>query len=339
MNRSTGFILVLLGFLAFFTWQLIAPFLGYILGAILIAFILYPLQRRLEGRMSPGIAAFLLIILALLALILPFAFAIAFVAGDAADVLGNFESEDLAVDPIEQWIAETAGVDVDLADRVSQAGEQAGSILVEQSTAWIGTITHALVGIGLALFLVYFLLKDGDSFVAWIRERTPLPDDVQDDLTEEIAEITRAVLAGHVLIAVIQGAIAGIGLFVTGIPNAAFWTFVMIVLALIPMIGSFLVWGPAVGYLFLTGEPVFAVGLAIYSLIVVGGSDDYLRPFVVDRYAELSPAIIILGVLGGAYAFGVIGLFIGPVLLGALIAVVNVYDENHDRIATGAEVD
>ncbi len=334
MNRSTGFILALLAILIYFSWQLITPFLGFILGAILIAFVLYPLQRRLEGHTSPTKSAFLLILLSVVAFILPFAIVVSFVARDAAEILGDIDPEEIGVDALEEWVAETTGFEVELGERITEAGEQIGSIVVDQAAAWLGTIAHALVGLGLALFLIYYLLKDGHRLVSWIRERTPLPDDVQDDLFEEVEEVTRAVLAGHVLIAIIEGTIAGIGLFVTGIPNAAFWTFVMVILSLIPLIGAFFVWGPAVAYLFITGEPLLAVGLAIYSLIVVGVADDYLRPIVVDRYAELSPAIIILGVLGGVYAFGVIGLFVGPVLLGALIAVVNVYDENRERIAS-----
>ncbi len=111
----------------------------------------------------------------------------------------------------------------------------------------------------------------------------------------------------------------------------------MIILALIPLIGAFLVWGPAVAYLFVSGEPILAIALLVYSAVVVGVSDDYLRPIVVDRYAELSPGIIILGVLGGIYAFGVMGLFFGPVLLGALVTTLEVYDEHYERLGTHDE--
>lgn len=335
MNRSTGFILVLLAVLVYFSWQLVTPFLGFVLGAILLAFVLYPVQRRLETRTSSTKAAFLLVFLAVLGFVLPFVLVGAVVARDAASLLEEVDPEQFGVQAIEDWIAQTVGINLELGERVSDAGEQVGSVLLDQTAAWLGTFTHALVGIGLTLFLLYYLLTDGDALVAWIRERTPLPDDVQDDLFDEVEEVTRAVLAGHVLIAIIEGVIAGLGLFATGIPNAAFWTFVMVILSLIPLIGAFLVWGPAVAYLFLTGEPILAAALGIYSLIVVGVADDYLRPIVVDRYAELSPAIIILGVLGGVYAFGVIGLFIGPVLLGALIATINVIDDHEDRLSGG----
>ena len=337
MNRSTGFILVLLGILTYFSWLLITPFLGYILGAILIAFILYPLQRRLERKLSAGKAAMILLLVAIIGFILPFVVVGIVVARDAAALLEEIDPDEIGITPVEEFIEDTTGFELDLGQHLTDAAEQAGSILIDQTFAWLGTITHALVGFGLVIFLIYYLLKDGQDLVAWIRERTPLPDEVQEELVMELREITRAVLAGHVLIAIIEGTIAGLGLFATGIPNATFWTFVMVILSLIPLIGAFLVWGPAVGYLILTGEPVLAAALAIYSAVVVGVADDYLRPIVVDRYAELSPAIIILGVVGGVYAFGVIGLFFGPVLLGVFIAVITVYDEQYERISSGRQ--
>ncbi|WP_049926778.1 AI-2E family transporter [Halopiger goleimassiliensis] len=337
MNRSTGTLLALVAILAYLSWQLVTPFLGFILGAILVAFVLYPLQRRLEGTVSPGIAAFLLVLLAVVGLLLPFAIVAVVVAGEAASILQNVDPANLGIDEIEGYLQEQLGIEVDVAGTLSDSTEQIGSILVEQTRTWFDVLTHTMIGLGLALFLLYYLLKNGDSLVAWLRQRTPLPDDVQDDLYTQLENVMWAVLAGHVLIAIVQGIIAGLGLFATGIPNATFWTFVMIIFALVPLIGAFLVWGPAVGYLFVTGEPILAVALAVYCLVIVSVSDDYLRPIVVDRYAQLSPAVIILGVLGGIYAFGVMGLFYGPVVLGALLAVVDVADEHYERLANGAE--
>lgn len=332
MNRSKGFLLVLVTIFAYLSWQLIAPFLQYVLLAVLLGFVLFPLQQRLEERVSPTIAAFSLLLLALVGFILPFVVVAAVVAGDAATLLQNVDQDSLQLSEIESQIADRTGMNVDLASRLSDAAQQAGTVVFEQATAWFSTLTHALVGFGLALFLLYYFLKDGSKLLAWIRSVTPLPTDVQDDLYGELEEVMWAVLAGHVLIAIVQGAIAGLGLFAVSIPNAAFWTFVMIVLALIPLIGAFLVWGPAVGYLFVTGEPILAVALLVYSTIIVGVSDDYLRPVVVDRYAEISPAVILVGVLGGVYAFGVMGLFFGPVVVGAFVAVVEVVDDNYERL-------
>ncbi|TYT63254.1 AI-2E family transporter [Natrialba swarupiae] len=337
MNRSKGVLLAVVVIFAYLSWQLVVPFLQYVLGAVLIAFVLYPLQERLERVSSPGIAAFVLVVLAIVGFIVPFVLVALVVADDAADMVTSVDPQDLQIADLEGWIASEIGIEVDVTETVADSAEQIGSILVDQTTAWISTITHTLIGFGLTLFLLYYLLKEGDRLMAWIRDRTPLPSDVQEDFYGELDEVMWAVLAGHVLIAIVEGAIAGLGLFATGIPNAAFWTFVMIVLSLVPLIGAFLVWGPAVLYLFATGEPLLAVALAVYSAIVVGVADDYLRPIVVDRYADLSPAIIILGVLGGIYAFGIMGLFFGPVVIGALIATIDVIDEHYWRLEGDAE--
>ncbi len=332
MNRATGLLLLIFAIVTYLTWQLVTPFLQYVLAAILIAFLLTPVQRRLEGHLSPAIAAVTLVALTVVAVIIPFVLVAIVVADDAAQLVDDLDPEDLRIADLEAWLATEFGLEVDLTETAVDAAEQVGTILIEQTTAWFGVLTHTLIGLGLLLFLLYYLLKEGASLMAWIEDRAPLPRAVQQDLFTELEDVMWAVLAGHVLIAIVEGVIAGLGLFVTGIPNAAFWTFVMVILSLVPLIGAFLVWGPAVGYLLVTGEPLLAAGLAVYSAIVVGIADDYLRPIVVDRYAELSPAVIILGVLGGIYAFGLMGLFFGPVLVGAFMATVDVIDEHYESL-------
>lgn len=337
MNLSKGYLLALVAVFAYLSLLLVLPFAQYVLGAILIAFVLFPLQRRLESYTSPGIAAFGLVVVAIVAFVVPFVIVALAIAGDVVDMLERLETDDLQLAEIEDWIEAETGVEIDIVDQLAGSAEQIGTILLEQTTAWFSALTHALIGLGLMLFLLYYLLKDGDALVAWLREVTPLPDDVQDDLYGELSEVMWAVLAGHVLIAIIEGTIAGLGLFVTGVPNAAFWTFIMVILSLVPLIGAPLVWIPASIYLFVTGEPIMALGLAVYSAIVVGIADDYLRPIVVDQFAEISPAVIILGVLGGIYAFGVMGVFFGPVVIGALLATVNVVSTHYERLEDASE--
>ncbi|MFC4436557.1 MULTISPECIES: AI-2E family transporter [Natrialbaceae] len=332
MNLSKGYLLALVTIFAYLTWQLVVPFLQYVLLAVLLGFVLFPLQKRLEGHVSPAIAAFSLVGLAVVGFIVPFVLVAAVIAEDAANIVQRLDSDTVQLDELERIIQDRTGMSVDLVGTAADSTQQVGTIVLEQATAWFSAVTHAVIGFGLALFLLYYLLKEGEELMGWIRSITPLPSDVQDDLYGELDEVMWAVMAGHVLIAIIQGVIAGLGLFAVGIPNAAFWTFVMVILALVPLIGAPLVWGPAAIYLFLTGQPALAVALTVYSTIIVGVSDDYLRPIVVDRYAEISPAVIIVGVLGGIYAFGVMGLFFGPVIVGALIAVLEVVDGNYDRL-------
>ncbi|OLZ42069.1 AI-2E family transporter [Natrinema saccharevitans] len=332
VNISKGFLLVLIGLFAYLSLLLVLPFSQYVLGAILVAYVLYPLQQRLEEQVAPPIAAFALVGLAVAGFVVPLFVIVAAIASDARRLLEQANADSIQLGELERAIEEQTGQSVDLPSALADAAQNVGTMVLESSTEWFSAITHTLIGLGLAIFLLYYLLKDGSDLLAWMRELTPLPDDVQDDFYQALDEVMWAVLAGHVMIAIIQGTIAGLGLLATGVPNAAFWTAIMIILSLIPLIGSFMVWGPAVAYLFLIEEPLLAVALFVYSTIVVGLSDDYLRPILVDRYAELNPAVIILGVLGGVYAFGVMGLFYGPVVLGALIAVLDVMNDHYDRL-------
>jgi predicted PurR-regulated permease PerM len=179
------------------------------------------------------------------------------------------------------------------------------------------------------VFLMYYFLTDGGKLVSFIRDTAPLPEDIQQQLYEEVNMTTWAVIKGHVLVAVVQGLLAGLGLALTGVPNYIFWTSVMIILAFIPIIGTFMVWGPAAAYLFLIDEPLMAVLLALYGLTVVALSDNFLRPFAVDRGTNLHPAVILIGVIGGVYLFGASGLFLGPIMLGIFKSVLLVFKNSY----------
>jgi len=331
VNLSKGYLLALVGIFAVLSLMLVLPFVQYVLGAVLIAYVLSPLQGRLEEHVSSTVSALALVAVAVAGFIAPFIIVVWMVAGDAAALAEDLDPESLRLADLEGEL-EDAGIEVDLTEQLAEAGQGLGEAVLSQATELFGAITHLLVGLGLSLFLLYYLLKQGGAFLDWIRETTPLPGDVQDDLYGELDEVMQAVLLGHVLIAIVEGVIAGLGLFATGIPNAAFWTFVMVILSLVPLIGAFLVWGPASAYLLLTGEPLLAAGLFVYSAVVVGIADDYLRPVVVDRYADLSPAIIVVGVLGGIYAFGIMGIFFGPVVLGAFAATLSVVDDHYHHL-------
>jgi predicted PurR-regulated permease PerM len=131
-----------------------------------------------------------------------------------------------------------------------------------------------------------------------------------------------AVLVGNVAVAAVQGVLTGIGFAALGIENAVFWTVVTIVLALLPLIGASVIWIPASGYLLLIGRPIAAALLFAYGALVVSLSDNYLRPMIGGREADLNPALFVLGVFGGLAAFGVMGLFFGPVVVGTLKVLV-----------------
>lgn len=331
MNESKAFYLVLVAVISLLGILLILPFLQYVLLAFLLAYILKPLHTRLAPRIGSTLSSLLLVIGATVAFIIPLFLMIALIAGDAIRLVQDLDPELIDVDEMESMIENFTGMEVDLIETARGSVEGIVEALLGTATDLFSTLIHGVIGIGLAAFVLFFLLKDGDALGAWLRRIIPLPPEVQTDLYERFDRLVWAVLVGHVAVAIIQGTLAGLGLWVTGVPNPAFWTFVMIILALIPLIGSFIVWAPAAVWLILTGSTAAGVGLFIYGIIIVGTSDEFLRPLIVGR-VEVNPSVIIVGVIGGMYLLGFIGLFFGPVIVGSLKAILETYDEWYHQL-------
>ena len=326
MHRPRFVLLVLIGLLLALSVAFVLPFLDYFLLALLLAYVLRPVQRRLAGYLGARIAASLVVLLAAVTLVVPTVLVMRTAVLEGRNLVEQVRAGEISLDGIEASLSELTGIDIQLEAWLSDAVQNLGIDALGDVVSIVGTVAHVVIGIGLTLFLLYYFLKDADSFLDWLAERLPLRDHVRRELFAETRNITRAVLVGHVLVAVIQGLIAGVGLFVLQVPNAALWTVVMVVMAILPIVGSFVIWGPAAGWLLLVGRPVAAAALLVYGTIVVGISDDYLRPIVVDHYARVNPAVIIMGVFGGIYVIGFMGIFFGPIVVGTLRAAIDVYD-------------
>ena len=327
MERTQWLVLALAVALLTLSLLLVLPFLEFVLLAILLAYLLRPLQVRLETYINPRVTAGGLVVGATLVIVLPLLLVVRVLVDEVTRLLEQLRQGDVTLDELEAEILAQTGYDLDIATTLRDFARNAELGLVDNAIATLSLATHVLIGLGLTLFLLYYFLKDARRFRSWLQATSPLRPDIYEELVAEFDDVMRAVLVSHVFVAVVQGLVAGIGLFVLGVPNAIFWTVIMIVLAVLPIIGSFMVWGPAAVYLFLIGRPLAAAGLFVYGTIVVGLTDDFLRPIVIERYTErrLNPGVIILGVLGGLYFFGFIGIFFGPVILGLLRSVLDVY--------------
>lgn len=324
MSLPRNVLLLVIAGLLLLSVTFVLPFLDFFLLAVLLAYLLMPIQQRLESRTRPRIAAAAIVLASVVVVILPLVFVARRTITEAVSLLRAIRTGAVTLAETERQILQVTGVEIDLANALQSA---ASGVQVTNLVSAFGLLTHVIVGFGLTLFLLYYFLKDRADLLRWLHRTMPLSDAVQQRLAARLDEITGAVLHGHALVALVQGLLAGIGLAATGIPNATFWTVVMTVLSLLPVVGSFLVWGPASIYLFLNGQTVPAIGLFLWGAVVVGVSDDYLRPILVDRYAKINPSVIIVGVLGGIYVIGIMGIFFGPIVLAMLRATLDVFRE------------
>ncbi|WP_128476831.1 AI-2E family transporter [Halorussus pelagicus] len=327
MKARTVFAATLVGVLAWLSVLVVRPFLTYVLGAMLLAFVLRPAQRRLAPEIGPRLSALALVTLTVVLFVGPVGL---FLRVALADV-GNLPTSvsDLPTYRSIEGVVENV-VGIRIGARFDQLLGSFTSAVAERSSGLASAGIHFTLGILLLLFLFYYLLRDGGTLVRWAKNVTPLPRDVQDNLYAEAEEATWAVLKGHVLVASIQGFVSGLGLIALGIPNAEFWTVVMMFLAMIPIVGVAPVLGGATIYLVADGRLLGATLLVVYGMTVVAVTDDYLRALVIDKESSLHSGVVLLGVFGAAYFLGAIGIFVGPIILALFKETIEVFSEYYD---------
>ena len=211
---------------------------------------------------------------------------------------------------------------------IQKAGQSVGAIskfLVDGlSSATLGTV-HFVFMAFVMLYSMFFFFLDGDRFMKKALYYLPLDSDDENRMLEKFTSVTRATLKGTFIIGFLQGALAGLAFFVVGIPNAVFWGAIMAVLSIIPSVGSALVWVPAAIILIANGQVAAGIGLIIFCGVLVGSLDNLLRPILVGKDTKLHELMIFLSTLGGIFMFGVVGLFIGPIIASLFVTIWGIY--------------
>ena len=339
-----GFLLALAIGISILFFFVVKRFLLAVLLAAVFAGLAYPLYRWFLARMGPRLAATITLVLLFVGVGLPVAGFLTLVATEAVQISQGVETwlqEDGRAAQIHDRLERIpfAGRftpdESRLVERVREAAGGAGSFLMGTlAAATRGTLNFFLQLLVLFYALFYFLL-DGPRILQGILRYIPLEQSQKEDLLERFVSVTRATLRGSLLIGLIQGGVAGLAFWVAGVPAAAFWGTVMVVLSIIPAVGATLIWIPAVIYLFTLGQVVAATGLLAWCAIVVGTIDNLLRPRLIGRDARMSDLLILLSTLGGIVLFGAVGFIVGPIVAALFVTVWCMYgDVFHDWLPT-----
>ena len=319
--------------------RMLMPFLQAIFLAALFAALFTPLYRKLlahVGHRKP-LAAGLTLIVVLLFVGVPLAIIFVAVLTQALDVAETARPwvQDQLATPgaLTGWLEalpfyERIEPYRELA--LSRIGELAGTLsgvlinLLQSAT--VGTVS-ALFSLLIIFYTMFFFLMDGDRLLYLVLYYLPLNDEDETQLLNRFVSVTRATLRGTAVIGVLQGALAGLALYVAGVPSALFWAVVMMFLSVVPGIGAALVWMPAVIWLVVNGEPVTAMAVAAFCSIIVGTLDNVLRPRLVGNDAQLHDLMIFFSTLGGLLLFGFTGFIIGPIIAALFVTVWELYGE------------
>lgn len=309
-------------------WKILAPFLSVVLWATVLVMVFSPVHQYLLRRVrnQPSVGAFLATVLVLAVIILPLAGITTAVLGELQATLGSFQGRvtQLLQDPkmvsrlpeALQLIHRYTGLTQnDLRQAIQQAATGLSNYLIQGTMNVVGGAVGFVVNLSFVTFTMFFLFRDGEQAVTTLLDYIPLSSRDSRALVDRAAEIISASIYGVFVIAVVQGTLGGVMFWLLGLPQPLLWGVVMIILATVPVLGTFVVWVPAAIYLGATGLMWKAVLLALFGTLVIGTSDNLLRPVLVGQRAQMHELLIFFSVLGGLRYFGFLGLLMGPVLV------------------------
>lgn len=334
--QRTFLLLLVLGISVLFM-QMVKDFLLAVFLAAIFAGMSYPLFRRLRYRLGgrENLASIMTILLLFLGVVLPLTLFLAFVVSESMSLsqsIGEWvRSEPDRVGQLRAWASRlpvVGGMVPDSEDLVTKLGDLAGRMgpMLAGKLAAVGRGTLSFVfQLFVCLYAMFFFLVDGPALLRQILYYIPLGAAQEDKLLERFVSVSRATIKGSLLIGIIQGGLAGVAFWVADVPAAAFWGTVMVVLSIIPAIGSALIWVPAVGFLAATGQNTAAIGLFAWCVVVVSSVDNFLRPMLVGRDARMSDLMILLSTMGGILLFGALGFIVGPIIAALFVTVWHIY--------------
>lgn len=175
------------------------------------------------------------------------------------------------------------------------------------------------------LIALYYLLKDGGKFTEYLVQLSPLEDKDDRFIVNRLKLAVHSTVKGNLIIGLIQGVVTATGFAIFGVPNPILWGGVSVITALIPSVGTALVLGPAIVYLFVSGDTLSGLGLTIWAILAIGIVDNMLGPKLVGQGMKLHPLSVFVSVIGGMAFFGPLGFILGPLALNITLALVDIY--------------
>ncbi|HVO50037.1 MAG TPA: AI-2E family transporter [Thermoanaerobaculia bacterium] len=340
------FLLVLLVAVGGLSYVVLRPFLSGILWASVVAVALWPLWTKVRARAGnrQGLAAGLFSLAAALVVLLPAVLLGAAIlnqaAGAATAVAARLKASDIrswndvlaipGVDRAMDWARDTLGLSPnELQDRGLEIAKNASSVLASAGGAAVLSFLDILITFILTLFLLFFFLRDGEDMVEALTDLIPIDDTERRRIVRSLGGMLESIFKGSLLCAIIQGTSGALAWLVAGLPSAILAGVAMSILSLLPVGGTAIVWGPALVLLFAKGRTGMAIAFLLWNVLVTSTlADNVLKPLLIGKKgSELSTLLVFLGVFGGLTAFGLLGVFVGPMSLAVGVMLLRILRE------------
>lgn len=314
----------------FLCYRMAVPFVPALAWALALAVLVAPLQQWLETKLRrPSVAAFVSVAISGLMVVVPITFVgqhLVVQATKGAELIHQKVGSG-------EWrgTLEAHPRLAEFARRIELQFDLPG--IVKTSATWLSSAAGSIVkgsatqlaGLGLTFYLLFFFLRDRRVALASLRRLSPLSAVETDRLFGRIGDTIHATLYGALVVSCVQGLLGGLMFWWLGLPAPFLWGVVMALLAVVPMLGAFIVWAPAAGFLALDGHFGQALILTLWGALVVGTVDNLIRPIFVGNRLKLHTVLTFLSVVGGIMLFGSAGLVLGPIALTVTIVLLDTW--------------
>ena len=324
------------------------PFLPALITGALIAYLSYPLyEKSLKYIKNRNFSSFIIAIFIVLLFSVPLVIVLGLISEEAYAAYTTLNQHNLGTNFLnvvckdESWLScrtvkSLIGFlpEKDLDYYLQVTIEKIISFIINNVSGFLASVPSILLNFFVMIFVVYYLLKDGELITKRIKNILPLKESHKQHVLDKFHDVTYAVFYGNISVAILQGILGVIGFLILGVPSPILWGVVMMLFALMPYFGTAIVWLPAALNLIFIGylqndnsSAIRGVILIFYGIFVISSIDNILKPKIIGAKANVHPILVLLGVLGGLNLFGFIGIILGPVMLALLMTFVDIYED------------
>jgi predicted PurR-regulated permease PerM len=341
-SRENWALLVLLIVVSLALGSILLPFYAAIMWGLILSLLFTPFHRWLLPRVGhrPTLAALCTLGIVLLIVILPVTLVMVLLAQEAAWLYQSLQSGDIdpalyfhrAFNRLPDWVGAILDrfglVNFATLQRRLTAAVAQGSQFAATQVLTIGQNTFEFVAsLCIALYLAFFLIRDGDKTVRAIGRMIPLAPVHRQKMWRKFATVVRATVKGNLLVALIQGALGGLAFWFLGVSGALLWAVLMAALSLLPAIGAALVWLPVALYFLVTGALWQGLALTAYGVLVIGLVDNLLRPVLVGKDTRMPDYVVMITTVGGMAIFGINGFVLGPLIAAMFLSAWQIFGD------------
>jgi predicted PurR-regulated permease PerM len=308
----------------------LAPYASGLIAVPVLYVTLSPLQRRLVRWFNAPVAAGIVIVLTLLLLIIPGFTLASLIVGQAQDVGSR-----VMAGPLLERLSRMRVGPLDVGVELVKLGQALATWFGGNAVAFLGTATRLALNVLFALFGLYYLLLNPDGIWNAVRPYIPFSPENTSVLIDRFRAVATSTVIGTGLTALAQGITVAVGFLFTGLDNPLFWGVVTVVFAILPVVGSGMIWGPAAAVLVFNDRLGLATAMVVWNLIATGIIDYVIRPIVFNRFASIHPMITLVGAVAGVSYFGILGLLVGPLALSYFFEILRMYRQ--EFVPTGTQ--